>query len=272
MRIDDPSAAPASRPAPLAAGRDHLNLLAGLGLALLMHGTLLYALTRQERENGPAGAGGVELEAISVEVALVPARALESRADPAAPAAETGTLSPIEGLPEPVPDQLREKADKQQKDQTSAPPQEETAVQIVEPQENPAKDSEKRIEKRDEPVPDQPSPVEAGGTITHADVADRKAVQGAAMASPGVVRDYASRVMIALGKNKPKGAGVRGTVEISFAVRTDGTLDFVRILKSSGSERLDSVAITAVRHASLPPPPAGMSALQRTFVLPYQFR
>ena len=254
--------------------RERLGLGVAVMIASLMHVTLLYALTRQGHEYGPAGAGGVELDAISVEVELVPSRALQSRADTAAPASGVAsTLAPNEGGPEmrrtraQKPDTARAE---QEKEQTTAHPQEMPALE-AEPPRQPSEDPERPVEPRKRAAPDAPPPMAAGGTAAHADTSDHQAVQGAAAASAGAMRAYASRVMQALNKSKPKSAGVRGTVRISFALLSDGQLDFVRIVTSSGNARLDQVAIAAVRQASFPAPPDGMSALQRTFVLPYRF-
>jgi protein TonB len=255
--------------------RERLGLGVAVMVALLMHITLLYALTRHRNEDGPAGAGGVELDAISVEVNLVPSRALQSQADTAAPASGIASkLAPNEGGHEQrhsEPQAKRETIEVEpEQEQTTAHLQEMPALHM-ESQEEPREDSERPVAPHKKVVPDAPPPAVPGGTTTHADVVEREAVQGAATASAGAMRAYAGRIVQALNKSKPKSPGARGTVRISFALLPDGSLDFVRIITSSGNERLDHAAVAAVRQASFPLPPAGMSPLQRTYVLPYRF-
>jgi protein TonB len=246
---------------------------AGVGIALLMHMALFHVLTRRDPDDGRAGASGLELDAISVEVELVPARALLSRADTTDPA--LGIAAPLatsEGSSEerrtqPEPEETRDDREKEM-----VARQDDAPVLEKQPREKATEDRERLVEARKQAIYNEPLPANVGGAIVHFDSSHREAVKGAAAASAGAIHAYANQVMDALNKSKPKKVGARGAVRLTFALLADGKLDFVRILKSSGNERLDQMALGAIRQASFPPPPRGMSALQRTFVLPYQFR
>lgn len=66
----------------------HARLAAAACVALLAHVGLLLALERVP--HGPVGAAGFDIEAVSIEVALLPATAIESRAQAPAAAAAAG--------------------------------------------------------------------------------------------------------------------------------------------------------------------------------------
>ena len=73
-------------------------------------------------------------------------------------------------------------------------------------------------------------------------------------------------------KTKPKGAGGLGTVRVKFVIAGDGELAAVEVAKSSGSPKLDDVALEAVRRTKFLVPPAGMTTAQLTYEVPYHFR
>jgi protein TonB len=86
------------------------------------------------------------------------------------------------------------------------------------------------------------------------------------------MREYARYVAQALAKTKPKGTGGLGTVLVRFAIAGDGGLAAVEVAKSSGSPKLDNVALGAVRRTKFLTPPAGMTTAQLTYEVPYNFR
>ena len=76
----------------------------------------------------------------------------------------------------------------------------------------------------------------------------------------------------ALSKTKPKGVGGLGTVRLKFVIAGDGGLAAVEVAKSSGSPKLDDIALGAVRRTKFLTPPTGMTTAQLTYEVPYHFR
>jgi protein TonB len=79
-------------------------------------------------------------------------------------------------------------------------------------------------------------------------------------------------VLRALSRSKPKAPGALGTVWIEFVLAQSGALAEARVKTPSGKPVLDEAALDAVRRARFPVPPAGLSASQLTFAIPYYFR
>ena len=70
---------------------------------------------------------------------------------------------------------------------------------------------------------------------------------------------YGSQVWAALARHKPR-AGVRGSATVVFSIGENGGLRGVKVGRSSGSERIDQLALQTVRSAApYPPPPAGVA-------------
>lgn len=116
-----------------------------------------------------------------------------------------------------------------------------------------------------------PSSIAGGG----ASISPPVPTQNPSAASPGAIQAYAKSVVEALGRAAPKpGAlqGARGTVKLAFSVANDGGLETVRVVRSSGTPRIDELALRAVKAARFSPPPPGMSLAQRTYEIPYVFR
>jgi protein TonB len=111
-----------------------------------------------------------------------------------------------------------------------------------------------------------------GGDAARSDTASDAKASAPAAASPGAVREYARYVAQALAKTKPKGTGGLGTVRVKFVIAGDGGLAAVEVAKSSGSPKLDDVALGAVRRTKFLVPPAGMTSAQLTYEVPYNFR
>jgi len=77
-------------------------------------------------------------------------------------------------------------------------------------------------------------------------------VQGNAAAS-----NYGGLVMRRIDRRK-RSTSISGAVRVSFKIRPDGALTGLRISQSSGSGKLDSLALAQVRRAApFPPPPPG---------------
>lgn len=255
--------------APLAAAatRDRLLRTVALGLALLAHAAVLFALVR-EPDDLMAGGGGQQIDAISVTI--VSSKVLESReldvSQPSAPAA-AASVETDDGAPESAPaaaaEQREEKTEKEE-------PREEKK-----PAEEPVRAAEAIFEvpKETQPQSKQKSAAPAaGGAAARSDTPTEAKASGPAAASAGAVREYARYVSQALSKSKPRGAGGLGTVKVKFTIAADGGLASLEIAKSSGSAKLDTTALEAVRRAKFPLPPPGMTLAQLTYEVPYYFR
>ncbi len=260
--------------------RHDRSLWAAVAIAVLAHAGLIVALLPSVENH--VGAQGTDLDAISVEVAVVTATALEShlaRAEKSGSVAapmeitegaqtQPATDAPIATKPEDEREAevLPDNSVDPQALQRAVPPEADRMESDQPPVENPVQP------KPYEPLPPPSPPV--GGIATRAAEDNGAMVRGAAVASPGDVQRYAKHVVEALSRSRPRGVtgSARGTVTVSFAIAEDGALLFVRIAASSGSAQLDDAALAAVRRITLPPPPVGMSPTQLTYEIPYQFK
>jgi TonB family protein len=278
-----------ARRAPLPSRRkEGLGFLALIAVASVAHAAIFAALISVPADL--AGAGGVELEAISVEVALISASALESRTKEAAPpdggahfdlttgsTAKTSTEAPAAEADPP-----RVEADKRPIDLTPDPePSLPDAALLATPKSIEApqakNDGPNEQRKPDKPLEPRPEPsAEAsaeGGAASRASVKQAPRTNAAAAASPGAVLAYARSVVDALARARPKpDRAVKGTVRVLFAIGENGLVETVSLKQSSGRADLDGLAIAAVRKTRFPPPPPGMSRTARTYEVPYHFR
>jgi protein TonB len=286
--------------------RSRLVMLASLTGAMLMHAALGLALISGRHEQH--GAGGSEMEAISVEVVVVPARALESRvASASRDAAKSASVDQIEGAPEasssaaqapPVEHELTREPEKERPlpdpkpEQTAEampepvaeelPPLALTRPDVTPPEPGdvglPLRQPEPPRPEPEPPKPSQqsaPNPAaEVGGASSRAATGADRPAPAAALASPGAIRAFTRSVVDALARTRPRGVrgAARGTAKVAFAIAEGGGLEFVRLAHSSGHGELDEAAVAAVRRASFPPPPAGMALADRTYEVPYHFR
>jgi protein TonB len=240
-----------------------------LGLALIAHAAVLYALAR-EPDVLMAGGGGQQIDAISVTI--VSSKILESReldrSQSSAPAA-AATVEANDGAPESAPavaTQQREENKEKEEDRKEQKPPREEPVRAAEAIFEVPKETQRQTKQQSAAAP------ATGGVSARGDAATPAKASGPAAASPGAVREYARYVSQALGKTKPRGAGGLGTVRIKFVIAADGSLASAEIAKSSGSQKLDVTALEAVRHAKFPAPPSGMTLAQLTYEVPYHFR
>lgn len=277
---------------------DRPLLLAGLLAASIAHSAVIYVMTHSSPD--AFGSGGQELEAINVEI--VTASALESRAAEAgAAAAAVADVSDSAGSDSASavaaqPSERREEKKPEQEAATEvaalppdtvaeSPPDAIATASPEKPKEAPREEPPKREEKPEpkdeaqEPSPQQAAEAASaataqGGASARGTDDTAQAASAAAAASPGVVRDYAKAVVNALSKAKPKapGGGALGTVKVSFVIGREGEVAELRITKSSGRDALDNAALDAVRRARFPAPPAGLTTAQLTYEVPYHFR
>ena len=277
------------------AQRDCLgSALAALAAGLLHAGLLLAASHSGWDER--AGAGGIDADAVSIEVSLVSVGELEARerreeaaggiagVAAATDATPANTSAPPQAPPpEPTPPTTAALPP----DPSPRPDALEIAALVERPIEQPPtpptrtptpEADKRRPETVSEPSPTAPAEA-APAAMPPSDSAGTRAVveqapsKGAAAASPGEVRRYAESLVAALKKAKPTGAGrSKGTVRVAFAITEEGALSYVRVAASSGNAVLDEAALAALRQVRFPRPPDGMTSRERSYEIPYHFR
>lgn len=228
---------------------DRVSAWAALTAAAALHGAVFASLLLGPGSDPISGAGGQHLEAI--DIAIVSSRVIETRnADQrVAPDAASAPVAPKEG------DQAEpEIAARQQ--QTVAEPEQIEAEQI-----------EVKPEREAMPQPRQ----QGGATALVIEGGDNRA-SGPAAATSGAIQLYAAQVRAVLARSKPAGRGRRGTATITFGIDPSGKTAFARITGSSGNPAFDRAAQDVVTRASFPPPPAGMSETQRSYVIPFHLK
>ena len=172
-----------------------------------------------------------------------------------------------------------------------APPEEHKQVQTEkEVEEPPAPDPEVAMAKpepmaEEGPIEDTPAPVvaPAAPVPTAPQVAPTPGPRVAALAVGQVPRPTSAavptwqRLLVAqLERHKryPAHAGGKvGETRLAFSIDRTGRVLTSRIVRSSGSEALDEEALALLKRAApLPPPPAGLSDEQLSFVVPIRYR
>ena len=238
---------------------------AALSLALMGHAAVFYAMA-QAPDESLAGGGGQQIDAISVT--MVSSNVLESREleRPQPATAAAASVESTDGAPAST-----AAAAAEQREEKKAPPEEPQEK----PKDEPVREADAMLEvpKEAQPQRKQESAAPAaGGSAARSDSPSDAKASAPAAASPGAVREYARYVAQALAKTKPKGVGGLGSAQVRFVIAGDGALATVEITKSSGSPKLDELALNAVRHTKFLTPPAGMTPLQLTYDVPYNFR
>ncbi len=248
--------------------RDGWHRALALLFATAFHvGALLAASPGRDDQ---VGARGTDLEAISVEVSIVSSGALESRSadrDKASGAAgrvhlHDGALDPDSAVAEAapvVPETKNREAEKEHE------PVREPNVPAPEP----AKSTKAATSSDTAPA----APAGGQAALAISNILPTPA-SGAAAASVGEVQAYSVSVVETLARSRPRAAAgmEKGTVLVGFEITASGTPRNVRVRKSSGSPRIDSMVIEAIEATTFPPPPANSTHAQRIYALPYVFR
>lgn len=81
-----------------------------------------------------------------------------------------------------------------------------------------------------------------------------------------------SAVRAAIARRASAVRGMRGTVRVSFVVSASGVIVSASVSGSSGNARLDRAALSMVRSARVPAPPAGLGGSRHAFAIPLSFR
>ena len=245
--------------------RRAMGLAIGLAAAVHIGGLLTGTLGSDDR----IGARGIDLDAVSVELVVVSAGAIETR---------TPSRDKANGAPDRV--------DPHDGSASKAAPSADAATAVISPADNDWKRPDRVIEA-DSPaeLPAQPATIALSSDTTPAAATGGQAAiaianllptpsAGAAEASIGEVQTYSVNVLEVLAKTRPLAtAGMEtGTVRIVFAIAANGTPENVRVSKSSGKPHIDQLVTQAIRATAFPAPPAHASLAQRTYELPYVFR
>ena len=115
--------------------------------------------------------------------------------------------------------------------------------------------------------------------MAHGAAPDQPPQPAAAGASPGEIHAYGTAVQMALlavdqreAKARVSASGAKGTVVVRLSIDDKGGLVRAEIIKSSGRPQLDDAALLLIRLAAFPPPPAGLTADQRSYIAPIRFQ
>ena len=247
--------------------RDRSIWAMALALAVTLHVGVLVAATSFRKDR--VGAGGVDIDAVSVEVSIISIGALESRAterDKASGAA--GRVDLRDGAVEPeleTAEATTSASEKKTQDQST----DDQAVQYAKI----ATPEPSHQSKAPRPIETPPVAPSGGSAALAIDLLPTPA-SGAAAASVGEVQAYSVNVVEILAKSRPRAdAGmVTGTVLVAFEIAATGTPANVRVSKSSGKLRIDRMVVDAIQATTFPPPPANATLAQRSYELPYVFR
>lgn len=250
------------------------------------------------------GAGGIELEAIDIDI--VSSKVLESRLAAASQTAAAPPTTIDHAAPGGTPAEASTATADQKPSQTDARSQPagpipDLVIPDAKPEEPPFEPAEVALAiadvRPDNPDDQQPEseperthesdseaatpsrPSEAseaadeGGASARGIDGIEAPSQQAAAASPGAANDYAKAVIETLASRKPRAtAGMRGTVRIGFTVARTGEVSEARVLTSSGRRVLDEAALSAVRAAKFPAPPPALANANLSYEVPYIFR
>jgi protein TonB len=241
--------------------------VASFMVAVLLHAAAIGLLFLQM--SGEPGVGGIELDAIGVEIVssevlnkLHPGKSEKDSA--ATPAAEQG--SDVDSVHADV----------------TPPVPEEVPKDVVPPEPDALEPQEKTPEVTpDKPPPDPPQVVQekpsgesvAGGPTAAgktAEATEDTAAESAAQA--GALNRYLADIRSRLARNRPRGLRRSGVVTVTFAILPNGSLSYARVAKSSGSETLDNAALGAVeRSAPFAVPPNGSVTTELVVTVPFRF-
>jgi protein TonB len=274
MRGDMTAATTEALPPPSSPRRAGAGMVS-LSISLVLHGAAL-ACVLVAREQA-VGGGGTELEVVSVE--LVDGSALEARpvaVSQLTTASISASVAPADGQPMPEEVAAPVAPARSEPERAAPEPLDEIAPEVA--PEQIAKPDERCDEvttpdRETSVATPKPAHADAGGASATAETSTQQPPQPArAKANRGSVAAYARVVATELGRTKPKGTGAAGITRVAFTIGADGRIEEARIIQTSGVERLDGLALSAVRSARFPSPPEDFSHSERTFEVPYRFR
>lgn len=268
---------------------DHRLSIAAIA-SVLLHGALVAGVTLELRTHVGV-AGGQQLDTISVD--LIDSRALESITSSMtsdggasshlqASAGSEGADYRTDTVPDAPPPRERSFEDtsshRDEDHGLSAPPELSEPVTVAQLPEERKRDKETVDNPEDAPEagtreqsPAQLSNFGASAATSHAETPSSTLDSGASAPS-GIAGCYAVSVRLALGKSRPTHRGRTGRVYIEFGLDRAGRLRLAQINRSSGDPDMDRAAILAVRSTRFPTPPADLTEVEMTYVVPFDFR
>jgi TonB family protein len=267
-----------ARPSGCAAGRPNRTFASTLGWSVAAHAALAVAFMIQVSSRS-AGGGEADLDVVSVTI--VSSAALQSAAGasvptystvpdaahepPASSSTQEATSELVATTPPPQPELVLPPS-RLDTAQLHTPPIIETELAKVEPPDPPREPDPPAIRQEQAAQPSQPAPVASAPISIGGHAA------GQASASKGDIDRYASEVALVLARNRPKGTGIKGRVTVEFSLSgADGSVEQSRVVKSSGSAKLDALALAVIGRATYPRPPTGMTTAQLTYRIPFAF-
>ncbi|MCB5411357.1 energy transducer TonB family protein [Pseudogemmobacter faecipullorum] len=136
-------------------------------------------------------------------------------------------------------------------------------VELPKPKPRPERAEEKPVKKAEKPrekTRDKPKR-KASENRAEAKASSQPApAQASAGSGQASAKSYAASVMKKVNRTRKKNAGEKGTATVSFTISAGGGLAAVSISRSSGSARVDEVALDHIRRAApFPAPPAGVN-------------
>lgn len=99
--------------------------------------------------------------------------------------------------------------------------------------------------------------------------AEQQRIGGAA--PQGTQSAYSKSVTTALAKNKPRTYLTRGEVYIRFQLNRDGSIQYIRVLQSSGDPLMDQTGIEAIRKTTFPPAPPDVDPRDLSYTIHFVF-
>ena len=246
------------------ADRFDRKFLLVVAASLVAHVAIVFAALWHSANR--SGGGAVDMETINVTIV--------SERDLAVPLAAAGadsaaTKPALEQVPTPAdaPPLPKEKA-KETPSEVIVPEPTPPLDRTVQPPEEPTNEAAIVPERVQSETVTPP----AASPVAQAPLSIGGQTAGEAGASRGEIDRHAREVALVLARHRPKGIGAKGKVVVEFKLSPDdGTLTHVRVTASSGNNRIDRIAVSAVEMGKYPSPPNGMRAEQLTFRIPFQF-
>ncbi len=261
--------------------------------SVLLHGLLASWFFLPPWNEGP-GLGGDSPDAISIDVisaealdslgakqmpaAGLPGSAVDDRPGPENPIEQPDIAAAPDKKPEPPPEKPPEalakpdpvlEPDIPAADVVKAAPEPPVTEAPIEPRPK----TEKPPETAEAPPEIRPPQIAiVSGATPAAPQTSTDPAEAAARQAAGHATRFALAVRQALGKSRPRHAGTKGRVVITFGLAESGSLRFAEVSRSSGNPGLDAATLTAVRTATFPRPPANLTDRQRTYVVPFDFK
>jgi protein TonB len=236
-------------------------------VVIAAHGLVALAVTgRWNEDDADAGVPVVTVELAPLAVAppatprdLAPGPLVESESQ--------------EQVAEEAPPQERKQVKQEKEIETPPAPNPEVAMATPEPmgEEGPIDDRPAPVVAPAAPVPTAPQVVPTPGPRVAA-----LAVGHVPRPTSAAVATWQRLLVAQLERHKrypPHAQGKVGEARLAFSIDRGGHVVASRIVHSSGSDALDDEALALIKRAApLPPPPAGISDDQLSFVVPIRYR